>query len=114
MSLDVNALVRGFEPLIRRAVSESIGIEVAICHEPLVCEVDPSQLETAVLNLAVNSRDAMPRGGALTVMLKQRRSWPQNDAPGRHCLVVFVRPQGSSPMSVGSAFVHLSDQGGTP
>jgi CheY-like chemotaxis protein len=67
----VNALVRQFEPLIRRAVGESIGLEVALCHEPLVCEVDPSQLESALLNLAVNSRDAMPRGGTLTVTLKR-------------------------------------------
>ena len=70
-TLDVNALVRQFEPLIRRAVGESIGLEVALCHEPLVCEVDPSQLESALLNLAVNSRDAMPRGGTLTVRLKR-------------------------------------------
>jgi len=61
-TLDVNALVRQFEPLIRRAVGESIGLEVALCHEPLVCEVDRSQLGSALLNLAVNSRDAMPRG----------------------------------------------------
>jgi len=70
-TLDVNALVRQFEPLIRRAVGESIGLEVALCHEPLVCEVDPSQLESALLNLAVNSRDAMPRGGTLTVTLQR-------------------------------------------
>lgn len=63
--------MRQFEPLIRRAVGESIGLEVALCHEPLVCEVDPSQLESALLNLAVNSRDAMPRGGTLTVALKR-------------------------------------------
>src|SRR5262249_42120938 len=71
-TLDVNALVRQFEPLIRRAVGESIGLQVALlCHEPLVCEVDPSQLESALLNLAVNSRDAMPRGGTLTVTLNR-------------------------------------------
>jgi len=70
-TLDVNALVCQFEPLIRRAVGESIGLEVAVCHEPLVCEVDPSELESALLNLAVNSRDAMPRGGTLTVTLNR-------------------------------------------
>jgi signal transduction histidine kinase len=70
-TLDVNALVRQFEPLIRRAVGESIGLEVALGHEPLVCEVDPCQLESALLNLAVNSRDAMPWGGTFTVALKR-------------------------------------------
>jgi len=68
-TLDVNALVCQFEPLIRRAVGESIGFEVALWHEPLVCEVDPSELESALLNLAVNSRDAMPSGGTLTITL---------------------------------------------
>jgi HAMP domain-containing protein/CheY-like chemotaxis protein len=69
-TLDVNALVRQFEPLVRRAVGESIGLELALSDRQLVCEVDPSQLEAALLNLAVNSRDAMPRGGTLTIALK--------------------------------------------
>jgi CheY-like chemotaxis protein len=69
-TLDLNLLVRQFEPLIRRAVGESIGLEVTLCHDALVCEVDPSELESALLNLAVNSRDAMPKGGALTITLK--------------------------------------------
>jgi HAMP domain-containing protein len=68
-TLDVNALVHRFEPLIRRAVGESIGLEVALSREPLVCEVDPAELESALLNLAVNARDAMPGGGTLTVTL---------------------------------------------
>src|SRR5262249_47436611 len=70
-TLDVNVLVRQFEPLIRQAMGESIGLEVGLCHEPVVCEVDPSELESALLNLAVNSRDAMPRGGTLRVTLNR-------------------------------------------
>jgi HAMP domain-containing protein/CheY-like chemotaxis protein len=69
-TLDVNTLVRQFEALIRRAVGESIRLEIAQTDKPLVCEVDPSQLEAALLNLAVNSRDAMPKGGSLAIALK--------------------------------------------
>ncbi|MGH9892699.1 MAG: ATP-binding protein, partial [bacterium] len=69
-TLDVNTLVRQFEPLIRRAVGESLGLDVLLSKDPLVCEVDPSQLEAALLNLAVNSRDAMPKGGTIAIALK--------------------------------------------
>jgi signal transduction histidine kinase/CheY-like chemotaxis protein len=69
-TLDVNMLVRQFEPLIGRAVGESIGLEIAQSDKALVCEVDPSELEAALLNLAVNARDAMPKGGTLRIALK--------------------------------------------
>jgi signal transduction histidine kinase/CheY-like chemotaxis protein len=68
--VDVNMLVREFEPLIRRAVGESIRLEVAESDKLIVCEIDPPQLEAVLLNLAVNSRDAMPKGGTLTITLR--------------------------------------------
>jgi signal transduction histidine kinase len=70
-ALDVNALVRAFEPLIRRAIGENIAVETTIGEEPAVCEVDPSQLETTLLNLAVNARDAMPDGGMLRIAVRR-------------------------------------------
>ncbi|MCK6452616.1 MAG: ATP-binding protein [Alphaproteobacteria bacterium] len=64
---DVNALVRRLHDLLRRTLGEQIDIELALDAGPSFAHVDASQLEVAILNLAINSRDAMPRGGKLTI-----------------------------------------------
>lgn len=66
-TIDVNRLVRGFGALVQRAVGEMVSIEIRLHEEPLIAHVDPAQLETALLNLAVNARDAMPEGGQLVI-----------------------------------------------
>jgi PAS domain S-box-containing protein len=67
VTLDVNALIRGFTPLLRQAVGEAVTLELALSKKSVCANVDPTQLETALLNLAVNARDAMPDGGVLTL-----------------------------------------------
>ncbi|HEY0651119.1 response regulator [Phenylobacterium sp.] len=67
ITLDVNKLIREFAPLMRQAVGEAVTIELELGDAPLKTHVDPTQLETALLNLAVNARDAMPEGGRLTI-----------------------------------------------
>jgi PAS domain S-box-containing protein len=64
---NVNDLVVDMSDLIGRTLGENITIETALADDLWPVEVDPHQLESAILNLAVNSRDAMPRGGRLTV-----------------------------------------------
>lgn len=61
--LDANALLEGFAPLVQRAVGEAVTLELALAEDLPWCRVDASQLEAAILNLAINARDAMPRGG---------------------------------------------------
>ena len=65
--LRADRLVRGMEDLIRQSLGETIAVEVVNSGGLWRIEADPVQLEATILNLALNSRDAMPNGGKLTI-----------------------------------------------
>jgi signal transduction histidine kinase len=65
--MDVNKLVTGMSELLHRALGESIRIETVLAGGVWRVAADANQLENALLNLAVNARDAMPEGGRLTI-----------------------------------------------
>lgn len=67
--LDVAAVVRGLRPLLSRLVGPEIALSID-APGPCVARVDGSQLEQVVMNLAVNARDAMPEGGALSLTVR--------------------------------------------
>ncbi len=69
--VDVCMLIAGFEAMVRRMLSEDIDIAIVRDHKPCLAMVDPVQLESALLNLCVNARDAMPDGGKLTLETTQ-------------------------------------------
>ena len=71
VSLNVNTLIADFAPLMHQAVGEAVTLELELADEALCAHVDPTQLETALLNLAVNARDAMPDGGGLTIATRR-------------------------------------------
>ena len=64
---DVNQLIAAFSEMLRRTLSEEISIQTVLGGGLRRVEVDAHQLESALLNLAVNSRDAMPNGGRLVI-----------------------------------------------
>jgi signal transduction histidine kinase/CheY-like chemotaxis protein len=65
--VSVNRLLTGMKDLLEISVGSAIEVELQLCAEPASVVLDPSQLEMAVINLAVNARDAMPEGGRLTI-----------------------------------------------
>lgn len=65
--VSVNRLLSGMKDLLEISVGSAIEVELQLCDEPASVVLDPGQLEMAVLNLAVNARDAMPEGGRLTI-----------------------------------------------
>ena len=64
---DLAARVQSFADLLKHALGEQVELKLSLPSEPLACELDPAQLETSLLNLAVNARDAMAHGGTFTL-----------------------------------------------
>lgn len=66
-AVDTNGLVKGMSDLLRRSLGEAVHIEAVLAGGLWRTHADQNQLENAILNLALNARDAMPEGGNLTV-----------------------------------------------
>jgi PAS domain S-box-containing protein len=92
---DVNTLIIDTAKLLRPTLGEQVEIESVFEDEGCVATVDPSQLATAILNLALNARDAMPDGGKLiletaSVHLDENYASMHSDVrPGRYALIAI-------------------------
>ncbi|TGK18821.1 PAS domain-containing sensor histidine kinase [Leptospira fluminis] len=64
---DVNKLLFDFVPILERLETEKVGLEFEISQEFLPCEIEKNGMENALLNLAINARDAMPEGGTIRI-----------------------------------------------
>lgn len=65
--VDINDHVRSLEELLVRTIGERITLKLELTNKPAIALVDPVQLESAVLNLVINARDALPSGGNIWV-----------------------------------------------
>ncbi len=66
-ALDINERIRSLEDLLRRTIGERITLSVDFTEGPAVARVDVSQFESALLNLVINARDALPEGGHIGI-----------------------------------------------
>ena len=91
--IDINELIGSMRSLLNRSLGEDIELQLDIDGKPVPALVDPAQIESAVLNLCINARDAMPSGGRLTVEVSVADLDPTYAAgfdevtPGRYVLL---------------------------
>ncbi|WP_414709698.1 hybrid sensor histidine kinase/response regulator [Rhodopseudomonas sp.] len=109
-SVDVHRLVVSLEDLLRRTIGEAIDLEVSAAAGLWPTRCDPNQLESALLNLAINARDAMPSGGKLSIACSNARFAGLNAdilalLPGDYvCIRVADSGVGMSPEVAARAF----------
>ena len=105
-AVDLEQLVRGMLDLIGRSLGPRIEVRVEMAADLPAARVDPNQLEVALLNLAVNARDAMPDGGIISISagVADVEGEVQGIAPGRYiCLSVADNGIGMAPETLARA-----------
>src|SRR5439155_23282940 len=95
---DLNEVLGELNKMLGRVIGEDVHLEIATAPNLDRVRVDPGQIEQVIVNLAVNGRDAMPRGGTLRIAtdnidLDRRRAERLGIAPGKH-VTLTVRDNG--------------------
>jgi len=85
--LDLNEVVADMDRLLRRLLGEDIDLRIVPAQDVGAVRADPGQLEQVIVNLAVNARDAMPKGGKLTIETANATLDESYATPGRYVLL---------------------------
>ena len=95
-AIDLNDLVADMNELLQRSLGEQIEVKIEGEDPIWPCEVDPSQLENAILNLALNARDAMLVGGTLTIKTRNvaHDEAPLGDGMRGECILLSISDTG--------------------
>lgn len=109
--LDVNAVLSDLSTMLRRLIAEDIELVISLCELPAYVSADPAQLDQVILNLVVNARDAMPKGGRLTLqaqlidLCEPCRKGTASVPPGSYVLIrVSDTGTGMSPQTLARIF----------
>lgn len=88
--LDVGRRIGDIARLLRRAVGEKVVLDVRVAPGLWPVEIDGAQLDSAIVNLANNARDAMPKGGTLVVVVRNAPSGAAEQPAGDHVLIEMI------------------------
>jgi signal transduction histidine kinase len=113
--VNLGAMLRGMNDLLRRALGEMIDVETVVAGGLWNTLVDANRLENVVLNFAINARDAMPGGGKLTLELSNAMldehygALPADVPPGQYILLA-ISDTGSGMTRYWSARLNLTSR----
>ncbi len=94
--LDLNALIANTAKMLRRVIGENISLQTSLAPSVPTIHADPNQIEQILVNLAVNARDAMPKGGLLAI---------RTTVEGRHVVLsISDNGRGMSPDTIAHVF----------
>ncbi len=102
-SIDANALVQSLAGMLRRTLDQRILIDVETDPSCPSCTADAGQLESALLNIAINARDAMPSGGRLMFQVQCCEGLPPH---------LLAEPEADTPADLAYVSITIADTGG--
>ena len=92
---DLNSIIIEMDEMLRRSLGPSVEIQHAFASELWPVQIDVGQIETALLNIAINARDAMPGGGMLLFETANVSDCLPEEVAGRDCVLVSVHDTGT-------------------